>query len=56
MSKLEKAGKPSCLVNVSMEKGEKQSLLVQKLLSKAAEAGLSKEGIVQYKNDLLQEA
>ena len=56
VSKLEKAGKPSCLVNVSMEKGEKQSLLVQKLLSKAAEAGLSKEDIVQYKNDLLQEA
>ena len=56
VSKLEKAGKPSCLVNVNIEKGEKQSLLVQKLLSKAAEAGLSKEDIVLYKNELLQEA
>ena len=56
VSKLEKAGKPSCLVNVNMNKGEKPSLLVQKLLSKAAEAGLSKEDIAQYKNGLLQEA
>ena len=43
-------------MNVNIEKGEKQSLLVQKLLSKAAEAGLSKEDIVLYKNELLQEA
>ena len=56
VSKLEKAGKPSCLVNVNMDKGEKPSLLAQKLLSKAAEAGLSKEDIAQYKNGLLQEA
>ena len=53
VTKLEKADKPTLLVNVGVPKGEKQSLILKKLLEKAAQAGQTKEEIVEYKNSLL---
>lgn len=53
VTKLEKADKPTLLVNVGVPKGDKQSLILKKLLEKAAQAGQTKEKIVEYKNSLL---
>ena len=53
VTKLEKADKPTLLVNVGVPKGEKQRLILKKLLEKAAPAWQTKEEIVGYKNSLL---
>ena len=48
--------KASCLVNVNLAKGEKQSQVMAALVEKCKEKGWDKNKLVDYKNQLLAES
>ena len=55
VSKSDMSSKATCLVNIAVAKGPRQTAIVEKILAYAVKEGLKKEQVVAFKNVALQQ-